>query len=97
MLDQVQWFSYFMSSDWTDNHAYKYMQQTGAKKPWNLFYYIIHSLIKSDSFKWVDKNGTLRHAFHTDGKQDTYFHCSWDEQTVQTMAAAALDENKPWT
>jgi len=93
----VQWFSFFMSSDWTDYHAYKYQQQTGAKKPWNLFYYIVHCLIQSDSFKWVAPNGEPMHAFHTNGKQDTYFHCEWDEHTVQTMAAAAQDEGKAWT
>jgi hypothetical protein len=97
MFTQVQLFSYFMSSDWTDFHAYKHMQQIGAKKPWNLFYYIVHSLIKSDSFKWVAPNGEIMHAFHTNGKQDTYFHCEWDETTVQTMAAAAQDEGKAWT
>lgn len=96
-IDQSQWFSYFMSQDWTDTHSHKYREQTGAKKPWNLFYYIVHCLIKSDSFKWVAPNGEVMHAFHTKGKQDTYFHCEWDEHTVQTMAAAAQDEGKAWT
>tara|TARA_B100000945_G_C20410172_1_gene612138 strand:+ start:1129 stop:2418 length:1290 start_codon:yes stop_codon:yes gene_type:complete len=97
LFETYQWFSYFMSQDWTDVHAYQYQKQTGAKKPWSLFYYIVHCLIKSDSFKWVAPNGEAMHAFHTNGKQDTYFHCEWDEHTVQTMAAAAQDEGKAWT
>ena len=92
----VQLFSYFMSSNWTDNHALKYMAQKKEKKPWNLFYYIVHCIVTSESFAWEAPNGEAMHAFHKNGKQDTYFHCEWDERTISTMAAAAQHEGKGW-
>ena len=98
IFETVQISSFFMSSSWDDIKG-RYREQVEAEtgksqKDWSVFYYIVHQIIKSDALAWKTEDGKEMKAFHTDGKQDTYFHCEWDNHTTTVMAAAAQAEKK---
>lgn len=98
IFENVQISSFFMSSSWDDIKG-RYREQVEAEtglrqKDWSVFYYIVHQIIKSDALAWKTEDNKEMKAFHTDGKQDTYFHCEWDGRTTTVMAAAAQAEKK---